>query len=184
MTQTMCTHVNKWIIIKSDTCWNYSRNWWGRGIKEINEGVNSSMIYLIHCKNLCKCHNVPPPSTTIKEKNKYILKKKKNHFKWIKPGSKGPRSLVFPHILKLDLKDKCIHKYIYDHIYADIYVYIYIYIERETMILIVVCLRKLCGGERGKENDSEWIILKQCICVWRRCDVMYWKLLNNRGVRW
>jgi hypothetical protein len=24
---------------------------------------------LIHCKNLCKCHNVPPPITTIKEKN-------------------------------------------------------------------------------------------------------------------
>jgi hypothetical protein len=28
------------------------------------------MIYLIHGKNLCKCHNVPPPSTTIKEKKK------------------------------------------------------------------------------------------------------------------
>jgi hypothetical protein len=24
------------------------------------------MIYLIYCKNFCKCHNVPPPSTTIK----------------------------------------------------------------------------------------------------------------------
>jgi hypothetical protein len=32
------------------------------------EGVNSSMIYLLHCKNLCKCYNVPPPSTTIKNK--------------------------------------------------------------------------------------------------------------------
>jgi hypothetical protein len=30
------------------------------------EGVNSSMMYRIHCKNLCKCHNVPPPSTIIK----------------------------------------------------------------------------------------------------------------------
>jgi hypothetical protein len=27
------------------------------------EGMNSSEI---HCKNFCKCHNVPPPSTTIK----------------------------------------------------------------------------------------------------------------------
>jgi hypothetical protein len=27
---------------------------------------DSSMIYLIHCKNLYKCCNVPPPSTTIK----------------------------------------------------------------------------------------------------------------------
>jgi hypothetical protein len=34
------------------------------------EGVNSSMIYLIHCKNLCKCYNVPPPRTTIKKKKK------------------------------------------------------------------------------------------------------------------
>jgi hypothetical protein len=30
--------------------------------------INSSMIYLIYYKNLCKCHNVPPPSTTIKIK--------------------------------------------------------------------------------------------------------------------
>jgi hypothetical protein len=32
--------------------------------------VNSSMIYFLHCKNFCKFHNVPPPSTTIKEKEK------------------------------------------------------------------------------------------------------------------
>jgi hypothetical protein len=32
-------------------------------------GVNSSMIY---CKNFCKCHNVPPPSTTINKKEKTI----------------------------------------------------------------------------------------------------------------
>jgi hypothetical protein len=38
--------------------------------KENGGGVNSSMTYLIHCKNQCKCHNVPPPSTTIKEKKK------------------------------------------------------------------------------------------------------------------
>jgi hypothetical protein len=37
-------------------------------IPGIGEGVNSSMIHLIHCKNLCKCHSVPPPSTTIKKK--------------------------------------------------------------------------------------------------------------------
>jgi hypothetical protein len=34
------------------------------------EGVNSSIVYLIYCKNFCKCHNVPPPSTTIKKKEK------------------------------------------------------------------------------------------------------------------
>jgi hypothetical protein len=31
---------------------------------------NSSMIYLIHCKNLCKCYNVPTPNTTIKKEQK------------------------------------------------------------------------------------------------------------------
>jgi hypothetical protein len=31
------------------------------------EGVNSSVIYLIYCKNLCKCHSVPPPNMTIKK---------------------------------------------------------------------------------------------------------------------
>jgi hypothetical protein len=35
-------------------------------IKENGEGVNSSMIYLTHCKNIYKCHNVP--RTIIKEK--------------------------------------------------------------------------------------------------------------------
>jgi hypothetical protein len=31
------------------------------------EEVNPSMIHLIHCKNFCKCHNVPPPGKTIKK---------------------------------------------------------------------------------------------------------------------
>jgi hypothetical protein len=37
------------------------------------EGMNSSMINLINSKNLCKCHKVHPPSTTIKKKKKTIL---------------------------------------------------------------------------------------------------------------
>jgi hypothetical protein len=32
------------------------------------EGVNSSMIYLIYCKNFCKCHSTLP-NTTIKKEN-------------------------------------------------------------------------------------------------------------------
>jgi hypothetical protein len=32
----------------------------GGGMEESSRGVNSSIIYLIHCKNLCKCYNVPP----------------------------------------------------------------------------------------------------------------------------
>jgi hypothetical protein len=39
----------------------------GVGIGKAVEGENSSMMYLIHCKNLCKCYNVPTPSTTIKK---------------------------------------------------------------------------------------------------------------------
>jgi hypothetical protein len=35
-------------------------------IKKNGGGVNSSMTYLIHCKNFCKCHNVSPLSITIK----------------------------------------------------------------------------------------------------------------------
>jgi hypothetical protein len=42
------------------------------GIKESSGGVNSSVIYLKHCKNFYKCHNVPPLSTIQKIK----LKKK------------------------------------------------------------------------------------------------------------
>jgi hypothetical protein len=34
------------------------------------EGVNSSMIYLIDCKNFCKCHNVSPLSTIIEKEGK------------------------------------------------------------------------------------------------------------------
>jgi hypothetical protein len=48
----------------------------GVGEERINrravEGVNSSMIYLIHCKNFCKCYNVLLPSTTIKKNVQYV----------------------------------------------------------------------------------------------------------------
>jgi hypothetical protein len=38
----------------------------GGGMKKNSEGMNSTMIYLKHCKNICKSFNIPPPSTTIK----------------------------------------------------------------------------------------------------------------------
>jgi hypothetical protein len=56
LVQILCTQVCKW---KNESCWNYSRNG-GRGIKENDGGVNSSMIHLIYCKNFCKRHNVHP----------------------------------------------------------------------------------------------------------------------------
>jgi hypothetical protein len=50
----------------------------GARIKRAVEGWNQYDSYnLAHCKNFCKCHNVPPPSTTIKEKNKNKVKKKR-----------------------------------------------------------------------------------------------------------
>jgi hypothetical protein len=66
--QILCIPAYKY---KSDTCWNSSRN----AVK----GVNSSMIYLILCKNFCKCHKVPLPSTTNKNKEK-TKRKTKLHF--------------------------------------------------------------------------------------------------------
>jgi ribonuclease PH len=61
------------------------------GGRRMEEAVNSCMIYLIHYKNLCKCHNVTPLITTIKEKKKdqaWINRKKsilnKSTEKWKK----------------------------------------------------------------------------------------------------
>jgi hypothetical protein len=49
------------------------------------------------------------------------------HIKQNKPGSEEQRCYVFPHMWKLDLKYKCIHKYIYDlvHTYTQIHTHKY-----------------------------------------------------------
>jgi hypothetical protein len=39
----------------------------GWGIKENDGGLNSSVIYLIHCRIFCKFHNEPPPSPIFKK---------------------------------------------------------------------------------------------------------------------
>jgi hypothetical protein len=39
----------------------------------MTEGVNSSVTCLIYCKKFYKCHNVTPPSTTIKKEDIEIL---------------------------------------------------------------------------------------------------------------
>jgi hypothetical protein len=36
----------------------------GEESRMVEEG-NSSMMYLIYCKNICKNHNIPPPSTIL-----------------------------------------------------------------------------------------------------------------------
>jgi hypothetical protein len=54
--------------------------WMGRGRrkwKRMVEGVNSSLIYLICCKNLCKCHNVPPTQHNNKKQKQYRIVYKK-----------------------------------------------------------------------------------------------------------
>jgi hypothetical protein len=47
---------------------------WGEELRREVKGVNSSMM---HCKNICKCHNISSPSTTIKEKDRQRESKKK-----------------------------------------------------------------------------------------------------------
>jgi hypothetical protein len=42
----------------------------GGRIRENDRGMNSSMIHLIYCENLYKCHNVSLPNRTIKIINK------------------------------------------------------------------------------------------------------------------
>jgi hypothetical protein len=34
------------------------------------------MIFLIHGKNFCKCHDAPPPSPTVKKRITLIIRKK------------------------------------------------------------------------------------------------------------
>jgi hypothetical protein len=61
----MCKSVCKWKIVSVETTPAM-----GRGeIKDNDVGVNSTLIYLIYCKNFCKCYSVPPLSTTIKKLN-------------------------------------------------------------------------------------------------------------------
>jgi hypothetical protein len=60
--QILCTHVCNW---KNETCRNYSRNG-GKGKRRMIEGVNSTIIYLMYCRNFWQCHNIPPANTTIK----------------------------------------------------------------------------------------------------------------------
>jgi hypothetical protein len=55
--QILCTHAYK---CKNDNLLKPFQDWEKVGIKEKGEGVNLSMIFLIHCQNLCKFHNVIP----------------------------------------------------------------------------------------------------------------------------
>jgi hypothetical protein len=48
-------------------------------IKESSGEVNSNMMYLIHCKNLCKCHKCTP--TQHSNKGKIIKNNKENKIK-------------------------------------------------------------------------------------------------------
>jgi hypothetical protein len=71
--QILCTQVCRW---KNDTCWTIPGmgGWRRRMVKEIN----SSMIHLLYCKNFCKCHNVPPPSTILKNMKNKICQERKH----------------------------------------------------------------------------------------------------------
>jgi hypothetical protein len=64
MVQILCTHVCNGKMVSVESIPGMVV----REIKKNGEGVNSSMIHLIYHKNFCECHNVPPPSTTIKKR--------------------------------------------------------------------------------------------------------------------
>jgi hypothetical protein len=71
--QILCTRICKWEVIPVETIPAI-----GEGeIKENDEGVNSNMIYLIHCKNFCKFHNVFPSSTITNKQTKKKQRKEK-----------------------------------------------------------------------------------------------------------
>jgi hypothetical protein len=50
--------------------WIHSHYIWDTDDPKGERIANGLQIYLIHCKNLCKCHNILPTSTTIKETHK------------------------------------------------------------------------------------------------------------------
>jgi hypothetical protein len=54
------------------------------------------MIYLTYCKKLCKCHDVPPPITTINKKRKYYGMDRSSYWAMLEQGSgrhvKGKRN--------------------------------------------------------------------------------------------
>jgi hypothetical protein len=56
------------------------QEWWQGRIKE-NDGGSEfmydifDMINLINCKNICKCHNGPAPSTTTTKKKLSMINK-------------------------------------------------------------------------------------------------------------
>jgi hypothetical protein len=56
--------------MKNDSLWNCFTNR-SQGRKE-NNRVNSSMIYLIYCRNFCKCHSIPHPIQHNNEKFRKI----------------------------------------------------------------------------------------------------------------
>jgi hypothetical protein len=72
MVQILCTHECKRKKIRVETIAGVR----GGGIKEnggegeFKNDDESSMIHLIYCKNLCKCHNVPLARKTIKRKKR------------------------------------------------------------------------------------------------------------------
>jgi hypothetical protein len=54
-----CVHMN---VNEKMRLLKLFQEWERGGKRRMVEEMNSSMIYLIYCKNYCKCHNVPHPA--------------------------------------------------------------------------------------------------------------------------
>jgi hypothetical protein len=56
MVQILCKHVCKWKNVSAEAILRMGGR---RRMLEMLEGMNSTKIYGICCKNFCKCHNAP-----------------------------------------------------------------------------------------------------------------------------
>jgi hypothetical protein len=66
----MCTHVSK---CKNETCWNYTRNQGGGGMKENGWG-GEFVWYIWYIVMSCVCHNITPTHHNNKRKKKKMQK--------------------------------------------------------------------------------------------------------------
>jgi hypothetical protein len=73
----------------------------GEGDKRVVKEMNSSMVYLIHCKNFCKGYYIPPPSTTIKRILKKQNRNKKHKYTFFVPSSVLRLCLLYMYILNI-----------------------------------------------------------------------------------
>jgi hypothetical protein len=123
-------------------CWIFT-------FKRMMERVNSTMIYLIYYKNFCKCHNVPPPRTTIKKKKKELPQVFQSHY-IISYSNRKSECPISPHPHELPFGIIVHHGYLIDCLFF----LNYRHSHRCTVIFHCVC--NLCFLNAG---DNERLLV-------------------------